>query len=266
MIVLSGAILMFVLLYFAPKTESLVEKAKIASVDHNFETHVADFKAKLPAAELEKIVLVEKALSKSSNQNSLVLIDSLIGLWDLNKNPAAASIYAFQKAEMTKSVEHWQNAGERSFYAARFVEGHLSKHIYEQAIKSYEEVLKVQPGNLDSKINLAVCFVENSVEPMKGILLLREVLEVDSLNVKAHLNLGYFSLKSGQFNKAIDRFEKVIEIKPDYMEAYLYMGDVYETKGDNKKAIECYEKYRDGVDNASLSAEIANYIEKLKIK
>ncbi|MDQ3193348.1 MAG: tetratricopeptide repeat protein [Bacteroidota bacterium] len=264
LIVLSGAILIFVLIFFAPKSNPFGKEEKVAVVDHDLETHFADFKEDLQADQREMTVALEQSLSIAKGENRLVVLDSLVHLWELNKNPAAAAIYALQKAEIASSLENWLGAAERFFYAARFADNHLKHHVYNQAIRSYEEVLKLQPENVDAKINLAVCYVENSVDPMKGIGLLREVLANDSLNVKAHLNLGYFSVKSGQFDKAIERFEKVIEINPDYVEAYLYLGDVYETKGDNEKAIKYYEKYKDEVKNPSLSAEIGNYIEKLK--
>jgi tetratricopeptide (TPR) repeat protein len=101
---------------------------------------------------------------------------------------------------------------------------------------------------------------------MKGIGLLRNVLEKDSTNIKAHLNLGLFSVKSGQYDKAIERFTKILKIDPNYIEAYLYIGDVYEQKGDILNAIKNYEIYASVVKNPSIAADVTKYIEKLKQK
>ena len=271
LVVLSGAVLIFVLLYFAPKINPSAESQQKdndtdVAEDHNFESHIKDFKTDLKPDQLDLIISVEKALVQSEPKERVILLDSLINLWDINKKPVAAAIYAMQKAETSPSANHWFEAAERFFYVSRIVEKHMAQHTYEQAIKGYEEVLKTEPVNLDAKINLAVCYVESSKEPMKGINLLREVLVTDSLNAKAHLNLGYFSLKSGQYDKAIARFERVIQIDPTYVDAFLYLGDVYETKGNEKRAIEYYEEYRKKVKNPVLSQEIGNYIETLKKK
>ncbi len=63
--------------------------------------------------------------------------------------------------------------------------------------------------------------------PMKGIGILKEVLNVDSNNVDALTNLGYFSIQSAQYEKAIERFETVLRIDPKNAEAFLYLTDVY---------------------------------------
>jgi tetratricopeptide (TPR) repeat protein len=101
---------------------------------------------------------------------------------------------------------------------------------------------------------------------MKGIGLLRAVLEKDSTNIKAHLNLGLFSVKSAQYDKAIERFNKILSIDPNYIEAYLYIGDVYEQKGDINNAIKNYELYVSAVKNPTIAADVTRYIEKLKQK
>ena len=44
------------------------------------------------------------------------------------------------------------------------------------------------------------------------------------------------------YDKAIDYCKKSIEIKPDYQEAYDYMGLIYGKKGDFEKAISWYKK------------------------
>ena len=77
-------------------------------------------------------------------------------------------------------------------------------------------------------------------------------------------NFGFFSEKSGQWDKAIARFNKVLKIKPDFIEAYLHLADAYEQKGDKTKAIASLEKYSTLVDDPTVKTEVQNYINKLK--
>src|SRR5688572_19914026 len=55
----------------------------------------------------------------------------------------------------------------------------------------------------------------NGQDPMRGIVALREILQDDPDNIEAHWHLGLFSVQSGQYDKALERFKKVIELAGD---------------------------------------------------
>ena len=79
------------------------------------------------------------------------------------------------------------------------------------------------------------------------------------------MNLGLFSIKSGQFAKAIPRFNTVIEQAPT-PEAYFYLGTALENLGKNKEAIDVYLKSKKLAANLTLSAFIDKRIAELKNK
>ena len=54
------------------------------------------------------------------------------------------------------------------------------------------------------------------------------------------MGIAYSDL--GNKEKAIECYEKAIEIKPDYALVFNNMGSTYDAKGNKEKAIECYEK------------------------
>ena len=81
-------------------------------------------------------------------------------------------------------------------------------------------------ANPDSlKLMQAIDFVNGS-NPMQGIQMLREIVASDSMNLDAQFYLGLFSVKSGQLDKAADRFRKVIAIDSTYAQAYTELGAV----------------------------------------
>ncbi|MDR1983896.1 MAG: tetratricopeptide repeat protein [Prevotellaceae bacterium] len=53
---------------------------------------------------------------------------------------------------------------------------------------------------------------------------------------------GYDCADKGDYDKAIEYYNKVIELKPDTETAYNNLGIAYHNKGDNDKAIEYYKK------------------------
>lgn len=116
----------------------------------------------------------------------------------------------------------------------------------------------------DAKIDIAISYVESGNEPMKGIAMLKEVIEEDPENIKALLTLGFFSIQSGQYEIAIERFEKVLSIDSGYAEAYLYLADIYETTGKTNKAINSLNKYKTLIKDSVIINEVEKHITELK--
>jgi tetratricopeptide (TPR) repeat protein len=87
-----------------------------------------------------------------------------------------------------------------------------------------ESTEAMNPDSL--KLQQAIELV-NGPNPMAGITLLRELVTADSTNLEAQYWLGVFAVKSGQYDKAISRFETVLSIDPEYLAATIDLGGVY---------------------------------------
>ena len=57
--------------------------------------------------------------------------------------------------------------------------------------------------------------MEERINPMQGIMMLRGILDEDPQNEKALFNMGRLSMVSGQFEIAIQRFETLVKYHPD---------------------------------------------------
>lgn len=53
--------------------------------------------------------------------------------------------------------------------------------------------------------------------------------------MKAQVVLGVGGLVSGQFDKALERFQKVVNKEPGNLEAIAYLADTYAAKGTRQK-------------------------------
>jgi tetratricopeptide (TPR) repeat protein len=60
--------------------------------------------------------------------------------------------------------------------------------------------------------------------PMKGITLLREVIEQEPTYIPALFNLGILSIKSNQFGKGQERFAQILKLDPTNYKAALNLG------------------------------------------
>jgi tetratricopeptide (TPR) repeat protein len=266
LLLIGGAVVLFVLLYFAPKISSEGNSQKEpqpkAAVTANIESFVKTATGML-APEARKVN--DTYLEKSSGSQKLVSLDSLVEFWNKIKRPDVAAFYFEKKAEINNKSIDWFKAGDRYYYSVRFVKDQEEiPALYQSAMRCYENGLKLEPENTEAKIMLASCYVESSSDPMKGISMLKEIEKTDSNNVTLQLNFAFFSVKSQQWDKAIRRFEKVLEIDSTYIEAYLHLAEAYEQRGDKAKTIEVLEKYAAKTDDILAKQEITKYINQLK--
>lgn len=266
-IIIAGILILFVLLLFANTKAPLkvkdLEKEK-AETSMGPAALVEMAMADLPADKKDKVETLKAKLTSAGNSQKEAVLDSLVELMESFKKPELAAYYQEQIAALKPTSENWDKAGSLYYSSTRLVKEQQRPQLYQQAVKCFSKVLSIDSTNTDARVSLGVCYVEGTSDPMKGIMLLRGVVEKDSTNINAQLNLGFFAMKSGQFEKAIDRFNKVIRIKPDYLDAYLYLADAHEKTDNKAKAIEDLEKYVHLTDDVTVKKEIQNYINKLK--
>ena len=260
-----SALVLFVLLFIAPKVAP--KHSDEDGHDHlNSATALSD-------ANLEVYLnLALKNLdSPKKKQNEQLLVskqlDSIIVFWDKLKRPDLAAYYAEELAKEKNKSANWFKAGNRYYYAIQFVQDKTAIPVlYQSATRCFTKGLTLEPSNTDAKIMLASCYVEGSENPMEGIKRLKQIEKTDSNNVKLQLTFAFFSVKSGQLDKAIDRFNHVIKIDSNYIEAYLHLADAYEQQGNNLKTIEMLENYSAKTTDITARLEINKYINQLKNK
>lgn len=261
------AVVLFVLLFLAPKTHSS-KKLEDSKLPMNKESQ-ANVEAFLTIAtkSLNNDLKTEyDGLVKNANASSIdTSFMSVVQFWDKQKRPDFAAYFVEQIAERSQTSLAYSKAGDRYYYAVRFTKDENEiPALYQSAMRCYQKAVDKDAKNVDAKIQLAACIVEEGKDPMKGIALLRDVEKTDSNNVKLQLTFAFFSVKSQQWDKAIKRFDKVLEIDPLYIEAYLHLADAYEQQGQTNKTIEMLEKYASLTEDAMAKQEVLKYIEQLK--
>jgi len=129
-----------------------------------------------------------------------------------------------------------------------------------------ENALKINPANDSSKIGLGACYIFGnlSTNPMEGILPVREVVQRDPGNVYGQMVLGLGGKKSGQFDKAIERFQAVLKVDPQNVEAVFHIAESYDLKGDKANAIVYYEKAKQMVHIPEAKEELNKRITELR--
>lgn len=212
-----------------------------------------------PAAMQQRLAELEKA------DKTIPGLQNLIVLWDSLNNQFISAYYMGKYAEMEPTEKNWFAAGSKYYtFASLSNDSLMINEAAKKAKGAFEKVLSINPNNLDAQTAVAVIYVQIDQDVMKGVGLLKEVVAKDSTNVQAIFTLGMLSIQSGQFDKAQERFEKLITIQPFNPEYYFYLGEVYAKGGNTQKAIKTYETCKTLLKDEEAKKEIESLINKLK--
>jgi tetratricopeptide (TPR) repeat protein len=207
---------------------------------------------------------LETSLKNSSDEDKLAVEKKLAQSWDDVNKPAASAFYYEMIAQKESSFDNWLTTGNRFTDAYQNTQDSVTQPaLVQKAGAAYKKALELNKNSLDAKTGLGIAYVNGAGGPMEGIQLLLGVVKEDPKNVKANLNLGLFSMKSGQFDKAVDRFKTVIAVKPD-AEAWFYLASSYENQGMVDEAISAYQKCKDLAADPSLGQFVDRKIKELK--
>jgi len=234
-----------------------------AGSDFDFEAYRMEELKKLSAEESAKYQALQQELETASDKAAvLTQIASLLESNHLNQLAA----FARKEAAAIANTEDTWLTSARELYDNAFTADNpsLTEYMVKETITCYEKALELNPENTDAKISMAVAYLEGQTEPMKGVMLLREITDQDPDNITANLILGKYGIVSGQFDKAVQRLQKVLSVDSLNVDACLYLARAYEGMGDKAKAIETLERCKSLVNDSGFSNEISSYIERLR--
>ncbi len=177
--------------------------------------------APLSAALQKKIAQLKLAFESKKDVSSLT---KLIEAYREGNRIDSAGYSAEIFAKLNPSTENWGRAGQLFFEAQTYaLSPKKGQAMGAKAREYFEKIVSQEPNNLLIKSNLAMTYVDTPT-PMKGITLLREVIEQDPTFVPALFDLGVLSIKSNQFGKAQERFAQILKLEPNNFKAELNLG------------------------------------------
>ena len=119
-----------------------------------------------------------------------------------------------------------------------------------QAKNTIDGLLKIHPTSIEAWLYLGKMAIgEGDIEQI--IPIYNRILEIDAHNVEAFYNLGVFYFNNTDVENAAGFFQQAIKYG-DHLESHLYMGHIYESRGEIEKAIAEYRyriKYKRGFED-----------------
>lgn len=234
------------------------------AADLELATEVSIIKKNLSSEAIREIELLEEEVKKAASSDKSEKLKKLANAYITFNGYIAAGLYYLEAVALNGKAEDYVLAGDAFTNAYHNTQDSIKiPLLVKKAIKSYEEALIKEPSNANAKTGLGSCYVDASEKPMEGIQLLLEVVKEDSMNVKANYNLGLFSMRSGQYDKAIGRFEVVVKNKPS-AEVYVFLAEAYEKSGKKENAIKALQEAKKYMIDPAVIEQIDSYIKTLK--
>ena len=277
-LVFAGVGLLFALFLFGRTTsnKSLITAGKSDSSSVNAFSILQFINLQKAKLTLNQEIIVTKLENSLNTTNTapkqIETYQALAAFWkDSAKSYEPYAFYISEESKLDNSEKNLTFAA-RIFLDNLRAEKDQAKLNWETttAIDLFERALKLNPENDDLKIGLGSCYIYGKgrngdpQETMQGIQQLLSVVRKDSTNMKAQMMLGVGGLVSGQFDKSIERLNKVVAQQPQNAEAVAYLADAYAGKGDKANAVKWYNVSKRLINNPHYSEEVDARIKTLK--
>jgi len=276
--IIIGAIILLIGFLFSRDIKGLVkpkedEKQAVATMPSTATSSITIEQASLTAKNLvgnnisKEITLLENAFQSSKGQERAQQAKLIAQKWDDVEQAVPSALYLEIAAKEEPTLNNWLTAGSRFLKAFDNTQDSLTQPVMlQKANASFTSALAIDSTNLEAKTGLGVTIVNGFGPPMQGIGMLLAVVKKDPKNLKAQMNLGLFAIKSGQFDKAVIRFNDIINNIKATPDAYFYLATAYENLGKNKEAIAAYLQSKKMAANPTLTSFIDGKIAELKNK
>ncbi len=272
----SGALILFILLYFfgqtIPPAKPVQQKMGSQSTERQsikFDDLLLKAKQKISPEQAQRLLKLENAVTRGDvKEQQIHVYHQLARFWADSAHIFEPYAYYTAEAAKLENSEKSLTFAARLFLDNLITEGQpaMQHWLASNAKVLLEKALVINPANDSTKIGIGACYLFGNISdnPMQGILPVREIAQKDPGNVYAQMILGLGGKRSGQFDKAIERFLLVVQKQPDNVEAVFNLAECYEEKGDKANAVKWYEAVKKLVKVPEAQKELDKRITELK--
>lgn len=275
-LLVSGGLVAFLIIFFLGNT--IPPKKKMPSMGMSQSTKpkslttedvLAKAKSSLTSVEQEKITELENSVVRGDvkKQQSSVY-EQLSDFWNQNHRNDLGAYYVGLRGKLENSEKNLTFAATNlvSQMLVSDSDPAMQNWLATQAKQFFDKALVLNPNNDSAKVGVGACYMFGNISdnPMQGILPVRAIAEKNPNNAYAQMILGLGGVKSGQYDKAIERFIKVNQLQPDNLEAILDLGEAYDRKGDKTNAIKWYKKAKTQIKLPEAQRELDDRISVLQ--
>lgn len=244
---LLAASALFFGLYFGfdtrPGKHKSIEKSRaIQGEQTGFDGLLEKARANLAGEHANTLRALEAKVDAAPNEKEKIeTLKDISAFWFDKKQLPVAGGYAEQAAALEQSDSSWSVAGGTFFTALvsaqdPAVRDYCAKH----AVSAFESAASLAPEKVEHRVNLALVWAENPnpENPMQAVMMLRELESKHPENPSVYNALGRLAIKTGQWQRAVDRLEKSWSLNKNNPNTPCLLARAYEGLGNTTKSTE----------------------------
>ncbi|MEZ4986476.1 MAG: tetratricopeptide repeat protein [Saprospiraceae bacterium] len=244
-IAIGSTLVLFLVLYLGcetkPPGQTKVESVRALQAEStDVNVLIREAHDSLSQAEISTLQVLEQELSNTADDSTKIeLLQQISGTWFQAGFPAIAGFYAQQVAETTSTEEAWSIAGTTyALCVQRETAEKVKSFCSQRAVTAFENAISLNPTEVRHRVNLALTYTDAppTNDPMKGIMMLRELEQSFPESPIVYTTLARLAMKTGQFDRATQRLETALELQPDDLTIICQLAAAYEAAGQLEKA------------------------------
>ncbi len=275
-LVIGGGLALLLAIYFfgttVPAKKEAAVNAPASTQSFDIQSAIKGATAKLPEQQQTYVSGLSEAVVRGDVKEQLIrTYRQLAKFWsDSAKAFIPFAYYTSQAAKLENSEKSLTFAAQLLLDNLRGIDQpEIKTWLAGESKELFEKAIVLNPESDSLQIGLGSTYIfgapaDNPQEVMKGIQQILAVSRKDSTNLYAQKMLGIGGIISGQYDKAVERLEKVSRATPRDLEVLLMMAEGYERKGDKAKAVEAYQKAAAFIENPALKTELNKRIQQLR--
>ncbi len=244
---LTSATALFCVLYFGFDMRSSRKNSPAQSAEQSGSitdalTLITEARKSLSPDQAGSLAALEQQLDGAADDAARIALRKKISaFWYERRQLMVAGYYAEEVAAAEKADSSWSVAGALYYTALVQSQDAVQKaEIAGKAVRCFENASSLAADNPAHKVNLALVYAENppADNPMKPVLMLRELEQQYPDNPSVYNALGRLAIKTGQWQRAVDRLEKAWSLDKKNPNTPCLLAKAYEGLGNTEKANE----------------------------
>lgn len=231
-IAVGSVIVLFMVLYVGcdtkPPGQGQVERTRVLQSETlDIGNLIRTAHEDLPADQWSTVQAWQQEVEEATEDSVKVsYLKQISGVWYNNGHPAIAGHYAQEVAELLNTEEAWSIAGTTFAICVQKSKAQKVKAFCQQrAVQALESTISMNPEEDSYRVNLALLYTDFPPpnEPMKGVLMLRELEQAFPESALVLTSLARLAIRTSQFEKAIQRLGQALELEPNNRNALCLM-------------------------------------------
>jgi len=118
----------------------------------------------------------------------------------------------------------------------------------DNAVRSYQEALRLDPGQSEARQALEGYYVNQGVmlrrnnQLAESVNMFQQAIRLNPSSANAHFELGQVLEQREQVNEAIAEYQEAIKADPDKSAAHTRLATLYTKQGQNERAVQEYQE------------------------